>query len=151
MSYICISPLLLPEYEALDDSGTQGNQRLQKHSPKAKCLNPFERNMDVLLQTRTLMYVVLPVAAKLGALLFPSIIDQTGNSNLYLQKTSIIHWVVFCLFVCFLGGVGEQMDGQSLYIQLPTYACTNTWSLSTSITHPCSSAATIVTDNKYCI
>lgn len=70
--------------EPWDGPETQGKQRLQKHSPKVKCLNPFEWNMDVLHQTCMLMYVGLSVAAKLKALLFPSITDQTGNSNLYL-------------------------------------------------------------------
>lgn len=99
--------------------------------------------MDVLHQTCMLMYVGLSVAAKLKALLFPSITDQTGNSNLYLQRMSIIHWVDVCLFG------GRRTAGWTKPLHSVTHMFMHIHKVPVhSITHPCSPAATIVTDNK---
>lgn len=108
--------------EPWDGPETQGKQRLQKHSPKVlKSLKSLWMKHGCFAPDLH-AYVC---GAACGCQVESPVVSKHHRPNWQQQSLfakDVYNTLGWCLIV-FLG-VGEQLDGQSLYIQLRTYACT---------------------------
>lgn len=133
--------------EPWDGPETQGKQRLQKHSPKVlKSLKSLWMKHGCFAPDLH-AYVC---GAACGCQVESPVVSKHHRPNWQQQSLfvkDVYNTLGWCLFDCFFGGRGTA--GWTKPLHSVTHIFMHIHKVPVhSITHPCSPAATIVTDNK---